>query len=456
MVHILRERKQIPIYRSGYGNFLGTCARNAMLLLLLAAAYFMFPLLDWASNWNAELAIEELLGRFGLPGLAQQECDANAAEERCFFRETYSDARDQFRALAVKAGAELHTLDVLHGHDLTIDIAEFRRDTSKLLLHISGTHGVEAHAGSAIQAAFLYNWTMDVDSTELPSIVLVHSLNPFGFKYARRWNEENVDLNRNCFLSRDELMQATASDSNFADYNNLDHVLNPKQLPWYHPLVFLVVAAKTLATHGYTAVKRACVTGQYHKPDGLFYGGATIAKSHSLLHGWLREQGYTTSITVGVAIDVHTGLGRQGKDSMMLDDDFDLAEALRVWGNVSYAVEGHFSHGPAGGGAYDHAHGLNSQCLKALFPQDSMLVATQEFGTVPGMQVLYSLICENAAYHQKDYNFFMRQTPHVCNQLVRSSFYVRKDTWKREVVQRGVRAILYGLLYLVLKEEGAG
>ena len=29
------------------------------------------------------------------------------------------------------------------------------------------------------------------------AIVLVHALNPFGFAWRRRWNENNVDLNRN-------------------------------------------------------------------------------------------------------------------------------------------------------------------------------------------------------------------------------------------------------------------
>ncbi len=57
-----------------------------------------------------------------------------------------------------------------------------------------GLHGVGGFPGSAIQLQFL---------NELPevrrggAIVLGHILNPYGMAWIRRFNENNVDLNRN-------------------------------------------------------------------------------------------------------------------------------------------------------------------------------------------------------------------------------------------------------------------
>eukprot|EP00457_Paulinella_chromatophora_P008839 gb/GEZN01008888.1/.p1 GENE.gb/GEZN01008888.1/~~gb/GEZN01008888.1/.p1 ORF type:complete len:316 (-),score=18.32 gb/GEZN01008888.1/:160-1107(-) len=310
-----------------------------------------------------------------------------------------------------------------------------------LLLHLSGTHGVEGHAGSAIQAAFLHNWThlLNMQRPELPSVVLVHALNPFGFHYGRRWNEDSVDLNRNC-LSPDDFADVLKRDPNFASYQDFDSLLNPTEITWYDPLAFLYQSAMNIWTHGYTACKRATVTGQYHKPTGLFYGGRSLATSHRLLHSWLEEQGYTKSLKSGITIDVHTGLGPEGMDTMIMGSAKDKSQALSHWDHISYAIEGVDSDGPAGSGAYDKTVGFNKQCLTALFPKDSMLVATQEFGTIPGVQVLYGLRCEGTVYHH------MSTTKGYFSGLVRSAFYVRKASWKVSVVQRGVYAAVAGFL----------
>jgi len=63
-----------------------------------------------------------------------------------------------------------------------------------MLVLISGTHGIEGFAGSACQAGILHA------GIELPpdtGLLLVHAINPYGFAWGRRVNEDNVDLNRN-------------------------------------------------------------------------------------------------------------------------------------------------------------------------------------------------------------------------------------------------------------------
>ena len=51
--------------------------------------------------------------------------------------------------------------------------------------------------GSAVQLAWLSQRHRTLSVPEDAAIVLVHALNPFGFAWRRRWNENKVDLNRN-------------------------------------------------------------------------------------------------------------------------------------------------------------------------------------------------------------------------------------------------------------------
>ena len=84
-------------------------------------------------------------------------------KEACFFSENYVSARSQFREAAVSAGAELHELRISSTPDLTIDVAvldpQSQSQSSQssqgppTVVHLSGVHGVEGYAGSAVQLA---------------------------------------------------------------------------------------------------------------------------------------------------------------------------------------------------------------------------------------------------------------------------------------------------------------
>lgn len=72
----------------------------------------------------------------------------------------YSDARHKFRQAARKLGAEGASVPIVmddgsEDSPLTMDIAILRGDLPGVLVHTSGTHGVEGYAGSAIQLALL-------------------------------------------------------------------------------------------------------------------------------------------------------------------------------------------------------------------------------------------------------------------------------------------------------------
>ena len=75
----------------------------------------------------------------------------------CFFSETYMEARGRFLELAKAVATEEVSLPIFRNDslDLTTDIAVVAGKKDVTLLHMSGTHGVEAFAGSASQLALL-------------------------------------------------------------------------------------------------------------------------------------------------------------------------------------------------------------------------------------------------------------------------------------------------------------
>ena len=121
-------------------------------------------------------------------------------ETECFSA-NYGEARKKFLEASRAAGAQLESFRNPNkgpdGETLYTDVSILgSSDADTILVLGSGTHGVEAFTGSAIQTCLLLD---GLGSTLKPgmSIVLIHAINPYGFAHLRRFNEDNVDLNRN-------------------------------------------------------------------------------------------------------------------------------------------------------------------------------------------------------------------------------------------------------------------
>ena len=117
-----------------------------------------------------------------------------------YFMPHYATARANFQKSVAETGGRLESLKLSaegpNREPLTIDIGWFGAEhPRRVFIHSSGIHGVEAFAGSAIQAQWLDKGIPSIEPDD--AIVLVHSLNPYGMAWLRRFNENNVDLNRN-------------------------------------------------------------------------------------------------------------------------------------------------------------------------------------------------------------------------------------------------------------------
>jgi len=119
-----------------------------------------------------------------------------------YFPDDYRSGRAAFIAAAEEAGLSILTrvhpsANGRDGKPLFLDTATAGpREAKKALLLISGTHGVEGYFGSGVETGLLREGI----ATRVPDgakLVMLHALNPFGFSWDRRVNEDNADVNRN-------------------------------------------------------------------------------------------------------------------------------------------------------------------------------------------------------------------------------------------------------------------
>jgi hypothetical protein len=317
--------------------------------------------------------------------------------------------------MALRAGGTLEALALEprgpKGEDLFIDIAWFgAREPERVLVHSSGLHGVEGFAGSAIQLQLL-NTLPPIPSNG--ALVLVHILNPYGMAWLRRVNEENVDLNRNCLPEGDSYSGAPPM------YAQLDPLLNPPTSPSadaYFPQVVW-----TILRYGMPALKQAVAGGQYEFPRGLFFGGKRLQPELTLYRAFLTQRLRTAERVV--AIDTHTGLGKYGKDILLVDVPHYQA-MQKIFGNRVSPLD------PERGVAYRVRGGLQS--MRFFLNQSEVSFVGQEFGTYHPLRVIHVLREENRWHH------FGRGTlDHPIKHKLKDSFCPEDESWRRSVLSRG-------------------
>ena len=379
----------------------------------------------------------------GKPSRASFNTSAQKNVSACSFSESYWEARAKFRSLATRAGMELHTLPVV-GDMYTMDTAVLpgASEESGVVVHTSGVHGIEGYAGSAIQIAFMEQLIAPNTDDRRPTIVLVHAVNPYGMAHFRRFNEHNVDLNRNA-LHEDEWASALGRARNVAGYENFDSAMfNPPSPPSLFDAYVGVFckAIFAIVRHGFVHMKRAIVAGQYHKPSVIYYGGQKLQESHRILKGFLTKRFTGTDKGIVTWIDVHTGLGPSGKDTLMPDVRAD--SKLSVLKETEAHFPGAFAinHMTSGSGDVAAGYELTMGTVGLFYPRlfsnsRKPIVVTQEFGTLPGIFVARAMILENQAF------VYAPETQPTWSEFTRDAFYVRTDAWRTSILDRGLAVL---------------
>src|SRR5690242_9087193 len=227
------------------------------------------------------------------------------------FGRDFTHARELFLQAARNAGARIESYGYPErgplGETLSTEVAWIGpSDAEKVLVMVSGTHGVEGFCGSGAQV----DWLRRGEAKRLKgaAAMLVHAINPYGFAWLRRVTHENVDLNRNWVDFSQERPRR-------ADYDELAAALCPDDWTDQSRGQTQMALQSFIQRRGFPALVEAVTAGQYHHPHGLFFGGTEPCAARRTLERIFTEH-LARAERIGI-IDFHSGLGPTGFGELM-------------------------------------------------------------------------------------------------------------------------------------------
>jgi hypothetical protein len=338
------------------------------------------------------------------------------------FGHDFTHSRDLFVQSARAAGARIESYGYPErgplGEALSTEVAWIGPpDASNVLVMVSGTHGVEGLCGSGAQV----DWLRRGEAKRLSknsAVMLVHAINPYGFAWLRRVTHENVDLNRNWVDFSQPLPRRL-------DYDEIATSLCPTQWDDDSRARSMLALQGFIAARGFPAFVEAVSGGQYHHPDGLFFGGTepSVARRNlqSIFSDFLGR-----AHQIGI-IDYHSGLGPLGFGELMTSVSTGSEEYRRArswYGTGVTPVGSRESASATIGGDWIAA-------ASKLLPHALVTAIAIEFGTVAPLQVLDALRADNWLHKHAAAN---ASWPGPTKNAMRDAFYVDSDVWRGMVL----------------------
>lgn len=361
------------------------------------------------------------------------------AEELSFFyKQTYEDSRSLFLSNISDLKKEIpnlrhHALKIpsTKSQNLMTDILYLPPKSGKkerLLILVSGIHGIEGFVGSALQNLFLKENFFGQRDENL-GIFVVHALNPYGFKYERRVSENNIDLNRN-FDTSPALFQLKNQG-----YQNVRDLLNPQEpigSGFWNRAKFYFQCVKVILQYSMDSLRRAILKGQYQFPDGIYFGGQSFEPQKDLLEKKLLE--VTQGFSQVLLVDLHTGYGARGQLHLFADRapelDADYLSKIFASHNLDYGQKKDF---------YEATGGLVVYSAKLLKRRTRYAGIVFEFGTLDSQKTLgsldslYRIVRENQKHHHGSRSDSDEQE---IQRLFYEMFYPRDSQWRESTAQQ--------------------
>ena len=352
---------------------------------------------------NIPLATRELLACF---------VHEYAEARRLFLNASDASGESRLAQESFACPAELPDIE------LGTDVCWFGEKSSERLLVISsGLHGVEGELGSALQSMLLKSGLVELACERGWSVLMLHALNPFGFAAHRRWDEENVDPNRNFLLPGEH------PSGSHPTYQKLAGLLNPDGAPSsLESLNFYSQVLQSIARFGFNEMKQAIAEGQFDFPQGIFFGGQAPCFARRVLERHLAE--WIAPYRDVWHLDIHSGLGRWGTCKLLLDYTVDASQRSAL---ARYrSVEWEDVH--PDGTAYNARGGMGKWCNHHFHSKDRRyLYLCAEFGTYAAIKMLRVLRTENRAWQHAD------QMPNWVVEQLREAFCPRHVGWQKAV-----------------------
>ncbi len=341
-----------------------------------------------------------------------------------FFSSDYREARGRFLAACAHAGAAVESLRHPgrgpQGEELALDAAWLGPPgADRVLVTVSATHGIEGYCGSAAQLGWLESG-LHRQMPEGVALMMVHALNPHGFAWSRRVNEQNVDLNRN-------FLDYAAPLPENPHYDDLADTICPSCVDEETIAATQRALEDYERRHGEEAFLRAVVLGQYRHPRGLYYGGLEKSWSNRTFVSLLR--GRLAAVRQLAMIDVHTGYGPYGYGDAMSSHDFGEAgdQRVRDWYGGEASTIGD------GDRVFPNNYGDLYNALREAVPGAAHASICLEFGTRPEWDVFNAMRRENWVHLTGAQD---SGEGREIKAVFRDVFYPEEEAWKRKVWDR--------------------
>ena len=317
----------------------------------------------------------------------------NYEESRFTFKETVIDLKQTVApnlseiTLRVPSQTDAHlTIDGLY-------IPQQNKNQERLFIITSGVHGVEAFAGAALQIEFLKK-QVTTEFLESTALLVLHSVNPYGFHFLRRVNENNVDLNRNFSATPKHF------SSRLPDYASFESFINPKtplSMGWWSDLKLFTKSIVKLIRLGRKKMAQTSVGGQYQSPKGIYFGGQKSQDNTELVKQIFYNFGKDYNKILH--IDLHTGYGQRGELHF-----FSSQRAAKLPG-FSEIFRGFDIDKGSDDNFYETSGSFDSLTMALFRNKDIAIPMTFEFGTMNSQTILggffslRNLVFENQGFH---------------------------------------------------------
>lgn len=316
-----------------------------------------------------------------------------------YFQETYNDCRKKFLEQAEGIRQQYKNVQIADlkigsrlDSDLTIDYIYIPayKSHKRLLILTSAVHGVEGYVGSAIQQMVLKELIKDISLDDL-GVLIIHGINPYGFKYNRRVTENNVDLNRNS--SMDNSLYSSVNEG----YRDLNRFLNQKEkvsLTSLGNFFFQLNAIQKIVQYSMASLRQAVLQGQYQYEKGVYFGGKALEQSVAAVTPLIQQTAQSYDLVFN--IDLHTGYGANATLHLFPNPLKDKDKKARIenifegyhidWGDGDdfYTITGDFA-----------------SYVGSTIPDKDYLTMTFEFGTLDtqttmgSIKALHNVMIEN-------------------------------------------------------------
>ena len=354
------------------------------------------------------------------------------------FPSDYNDARKRFLEYAAGPGREFGTWRIPGGQDFDLFVDHVYLPPldkpERLFTIVSGIHGLEAYAGSAIQRLFFTEILPLLDRAR-SGFLVVHCMNPYGFKHHRRCTENEVNLNRNCSTGADLFKHQNLESLKLSDrfipkkpVDSLECELLKQMKREGNKVSFAGIPMDEFT--------KAVSQGQYTSPLGLEYGGEGPEPQVRALSERLQQ--LIPQFKDIILLDLHTGLGERGRMHLLSDDHprsidaslftelFDLKADQEVYDFTPSDAEGFY---PTYG------------ALNGLFPEiaterQRVCALTMEFATMghdidAQIQGLNRWMLEHQGAH---YGYANADLEHKVKEWYLERFFPKEDEWKTNVL----------------------